>query len=181
MSEPKSQEIVSFWKAAGPEKWFEKKFEFDAEITRLFLPTLDLAGDGKLDNWLDEPTGSLALLLVLDQFPRNIYRDSPRAFDFDLRARSCAEIVIRRNHDAEFEMPLRRFFYLPYMHSEVLEDQMKSVQLCEASHDDEGVKFARVHADVIRKFGRFPHRNVVLGRESRPEEIAFLADGGFSG
>ncbi len=176
-----AREIVSFWDAAGPDKWFEKSVEFDAEIKKLFLPVVDLAGNGKLDDWLESPESSLALLLVLDQFPRNIYRNSPRAFDFDHKALACAEAAICHRHDTEFEVPLRRFFYLPFMHSEMLENQIKCIQLCEAAGDTQGVKFAQIHADAIRRFGRFPHRNDVLGRESRPEEIAFLAEGGFSG
>ncbi len=176
-----SAKIVNFWISAGPEKWFEKDTSFDLEIAEKFGDLVEPAVDGHLDDWLATAEGALGLILLLDQFPRNLYRDSDRAFQFDSKALAVADEALSRNHDQAYQNPVRRFFYLPYMHSENLGHQDHCIELCTRTNDEVGVKFAEIHADIIRKFGRFPHRNKVLGRSSSPEEIQFLEDGGFAG
>ena len=174
-------EVLAFWRAAGPDKWFERDDAFDAEIREKFLPTYTAAAAGRLDHWQSTPDGTLALLVLLDQFPRNLFRGDARAFASDAKARSIAEQAIAQGADRLFEPPERRFFHLPLMHSESLADQERSVALCREAGDAEGEKYAKMHADVIRRFGRFPHRNRALGRTSTDEERAFLEGGGFGG
>ena len=123
----------------------------------------------------------LALLLVLDQFPRNMFRDSPRAFATDAQALAIAERAIGRGFDEAYQPPEKRFFYMPFMHSEELAHQERCIALCTAAADPEGVRYAEIHRDIIRDFGRFPHRNPVLERETTPAEKSFLTGGGFAG
>ena len=181
MTPPAATVILDFWREAGPEKWFAKDEAFDAEIRRHFLAEVEAAARGELSAWEETPEGVYALLLLLDQFPRNLYRGSPQAFAADPLALAVAERAIARGFDRAFENPERRFIYMPFMHSEDLADQQRCIALCEAADDPEGVKFAVIHRDIIRDFGRFPHRNPVLGRQSSAEERRFLDDGGFSG
>jgi len=173
--------IVSFWREAGPAKWFVKDAAFDAEITARFLPAYEAAAAGELADWENSATGAFALLLLLDQFPRNIFRGSARTFAADPLAREVAHRVINRGFDRAFPPNERTFFYLPFEHSENLADQERCVALTRASGDAEALKWAELHADIIRRFGRFPHRNAVLGRETTPDEQAFLDAGGFAG
>lgn len=181
MTPPAATAILDFWREAGPEKWFTKDEAFDTEIRRRFLAEVESAARGELSAWEGTPDGVYALLLLLDQFPRNLYRGSPKAFAADPLALAVAERALARGFDQAFENPERRFIYMPFMHSEDLADQQRCIALCEASDDPEGVKFAVIHRDIIRDFGRFPHRNPVLGRQSSAEERRFLDDGGFSG
>jgi uncharacterized protein (DUF924 family) len=180
-SEAQAADVLAFWRAAGPDKWFEKDEAFDAQIRARFLPTYFAAAAGKLKGWANDPDGALALIIVLDQFPRNMVRDNARAFAADALARAAADDAIAHGYDTEITVPERRFFYLPFMHSEALADQERCLRLCEAAGDDEGVDYARVHAEIIRRFGRFPHRNKVLGRTTTEAERAFLDSGGFAG
>lgn len=181
MTSPAATAILDFWRDAGPENWFVKDDAFDAEIRRRFLAEVETAARGELSAWEETPEGVYALLLLLDQFPRNLYRGSPQAFAADPLALAVAERAIAHGFDQAFENPERRFIYMPFMHSEDLADQQRCVALCEAADDPDGVKFAEIHRDIIRNFGRFPHRNPVLGRQSSAEERRFLDDGGFSG
>jgi uncharacterized protein (DUF924 family) len=181
MTPPAATAILDFWREAGPEKWFAKDEAFDTEIRRRFLAEVESAARGELSAWEETPDGVYALLLLLDQFPRNLYRGSPQAFAADPLALAVAERALACGFDQAFENPERRFIYMPFMHSEDLADQQRCIALCEASDDPEGVKFAVIHRDIIRDFGRFPHRNPVLGRQSSAEERRFLDDGGFSG
>lgn len=176
-----ADEVVAFWRAAGRERWFEPDPEFDAKLRDRFLATHETAAAGRLDHWLQTADGALALLLLLDQFPRNMFRGTPRAFATDAQARKVAQAAIDRGFDRQVESGLRTFFYLPFMHSEELADQERSLALYRACGDQEGIKYAELHLDAIRRFGRFPHRNAILGRASTPEEIAYLEDGGFGG
>ena len=128
-----------------------------------------------------EASGALALVIVLDQFPRNMFRGDARTYAADRVARAVTERAIARAFDQRFPPTERRFFYLPFEHSENLADQERGVALSRAAGDEEGVKYAEIHADIIRRFGRFPHRNRVLGRTTTPEEQAFLDGGGFAG
>lgn len=173
--------VLEFWQAAGPDKWFAKSTAFDAEIRARFLPTYEAAAARALGGWENEAESALALLLVLDQFPRNMFRNSPRAYTADALARAVADRAIARGFDRHFAMPERNFFYLPFSHSENLADQERCVALCRATGDAEALKWAEIHADIIRRFGRFPHRNAVLGRTTTPAEQDFLDNGGFAG
>jgi uncharacterized protein (DUF924 family) len=174
-------EVLAFWRAAGPDKWFEKDDAFDAAIRERFRDTYAAAAAGRLAAWEGEAESALALLIVLDQFPRNMFRGEARMFAADPLARAVADRAIARGFDRRYLPPERRFFYLPFTHSENLADQERCVALTRAAADDEGVKWAELHADIIRRFGRFPHRNQVLGRATTPDEQAFLDGGGFAG
>ena len=142
---------------------------------------VECAAAGQLSAWEHGAKGALALLILLDQFPRNMFRGSPRMFATDPMARAIAAGSIVRGHDAQVDKELRNFFYLPFEHSEDLADQERSVALCKAAGDADSLKWAEIHADIIRRFGRFPHRNAVLGRATTPDEQKFLDDGGFGG
>jgi uncharacterized protein (DUF924 family) len=175
------QDVVQFWRDAGPKKWFEPDPAFDADIRQRFLATHELAAAGKLSDWENSAQGALALLLLLDQFPRNMFRKTPRAFATDAQARGIAERAIKAGFDLEVGNELRSFFYLPFMHSEKLADQELCLKLYRDYGNEDGIKYAEIHLDAIRRFGRFPHRNEILGRESSAEEIAYLDSGGFRG
>ena len=172
--------VLAFWRAAGPDKWFTKDSSFDDDIRSRFLATCEAAAARAL-GWDDTPEGALALLIVLDQFPRNIFRGSARAFAADPLAREVAARAIARGFDQAVPTAERMFFYLPFEHSENLADQERSLALSRAANDGKADHWAEAHADIIRRFGRFPHRNAVLGRTTTPEEQAFLDAGGFAG
>jgi uncharacterized protein (DUF924 family) len=174
-------EVIAFWFEAGPKKWFNKDTAFDEQIRARFLPTYEAAVEGRLTFWEATAEGALALLIVLDQFPRNMFRGSPRTFAADALARAVAERAIARGFDRQLGLPKQNFFHLPFMHSENLTDQERCVDLARQAGDANTLKFAELHADIIRRFGRFPHRNAVLGRATTPEEQAFLDAGGFAG
>jgi uncharacterized protein (DUF924 family) len=171
--------VLSFWREAGPGRWYDADPEFDALIRARFLATHKAAAAGKLAAGERTPEGALALLIALDQFPRNMFRGAARAFAADPLALAAAKRAIERGFDRAFPMPERNFFHLPFEHSENLADQERNLALCQAAGDADAIKWAKLHHDVIRRFGRFPHRNEVLGRASTPEEIAFLEAGGF--
>jgi len=173
--------VLAFWRALGRDKWFSRDDAVDAVIRRRFLLTYDAAVAGSLAGWEDTPQSALALLIVLDQFPRNMFRGSARSFAADPQAREVAGRALARGFDQAVVPGERGFFYLPFMHSEDLADQERCVALYQATEDADGLKFALIHADIIRRFGRFPHRNAVLGRETTADEQAFLAAGGFAG
>ena len=174
------QDVIGFWRLAGPEKWFSKNPKFDDAIALKFEPVHLRAARGEYDAWAASPEGSLALLILLDQFPRNMFRNDARAFSTDALARSVATRAIAEGRDRRIEQEMRAFMYLPFEHSEDITDQERSIALFKSLSAD-SLKWAVLHADIIRKFGRFPHRNAVLGRATTPEEAAFLDDGGFKG
>ena len=174
-------DVIAFWQAAGYDKWFTKDEAFDAIVRAQFLPAYEDAAAGRLASWEATADGALALLILLDQMPRNIFRGDARAFAADEAARAVADAALARGFEREVPAALRPFFFLPFMHSEHLPDQERSVGLYQAFGDAELLKFAEVHADIIRRFGRFPHRNAVLGRATTAEEQAFLDGGGFKG
>lgn len=180
---PAPADIVSFWREAGPERWYVKDDALDAAIRDRFLPAHEAAARGELWSWEDTPEGSLALLLLLDQFPRNLFRGSAHAFATDAPALSVADRAIARSLDTMVEGPLRQFFYLPLMHAEDLGAQRRCVAAFEllGAGFEENLKYAQAHLDIIERFGRFPHRNPALGRITTPEEQAFLDGGGFAG
>jgi uncharacterized protein (DUF924 family) len=174
-------DIVSFWQAAGAEKWFTKDDALDAAIRARFLATYEAAVAGKLAHWESTAEGALALVIVLDQFPRNMFRASARTYAADPLARALADRALQHGFDRAVAADHRTFFYLPFTHSEAVADQERCVALYRELGDAESLRYAEDHADIIRRFGRFPHRNAVLGRETTPEEQAFLAAGGFAG
>ena len=178
---PSPGEVVSFWRDAGPKRWFSKDAAFDDDIRRRFLGLHEAAAAGKLSRWEQTAEGALALLILLDQFPRNMFREQARAFATDPLARAIAAGALVRGFDAQAPDGMRGFFYLPFEHSENLADQERAVAFYKASGDADGLKWAELHADIIRRFGRFPHRNTALGRATTPDEQAFLDGGGFSG
>lgn len=173
--------IVAFWRDAGPDKWFTKDPAFDAEIALAHMATYDRAARGDLDTWSATPTGALALVLLLDQFPRNMFRGTARAFATDAKALEIAKAAILEGLDQEVESALRLFFYLPFMHAESLTEQDMCIVLIEALGQEEALRYAHIHREAIARFGRFPHRNPLLGRETTPEEAEYLASGGFQG
>jgi uncharacterized protein (DUF924 family) len=173
--------VIAFWRDAGPERWFEKDTAFDEQIRERFLALHEAAAVGALRAWETNADGALALLLLLDQFPRNIFRGDARAFATDPLARAVAAGALVRGFDAQVAPDMRAFFYLPFEHSEDMTDQNRALMLYKAAGDADNLKWAELHADVIRRFGRFPHRNAMLGRVTTAEEQAFLDSGGFTG
>ncbi|WP_426664423.1 DUF924 family protein [Rhodanobacter aciditrophus] len=173
------QDVVRFWRDAGPDKWFDKDAAFDRDFSARFLDAHMAAARRELDRWLDGTEGALALLILLDQFPRNAFRGTAHMFATDPLALAFARAAVERGHDHAIDPALRVFFYLPFEHSEALADQDRAVALCEGLGDY--ARYARIHHDVIARFGRFPHRNAVLGRDSTAAERAFLDEGGFAG
>lgn len=173
--------ILAFWREAGRERWYSRDDAFDAEVRRRFLPLWQKAAAGELSSWETTDDGAVALVIVLDQFPRNMFRGTPQAFASDTLAREVARRAIGRGVDRRIDPILLEFLYMPFMHSEHLPDQLHCIALFEKTDNTENQKYARVHADIIQRFGRFPHRNRILGRPTTEEEQAFLDKGGFSG
>jgi uncharacterized protein (DUF924 family) len=171
--------VVEFWSAAGPRKWFSKDAAFDAAFREQFFALYEQAARGELAAWRADAASALALVLLLDQFPRNSFRGTARMFATDPRAREEADLAIAAGFDQQVSPQLRVFFYLPFEHSESLPDQERSVALQQDMK--ELLPYALDHREIIRRFGRFPHRNAVLGRASSAEERAFLEGGGFAG
>lgn len=178
-------DIITFWRNAGPSQWFGKKAAFDDAIRLKFEPVHHAAARGTYDAWEASAEGALAMLLLFDQFPRNLFRDSAHAFATDPLARAIARRAITAGFDRQTEALLRPFFYLPFEHSEFLPDQDEGVALCrslaEEAGDQETLRYAVLHRDIIARFGRFPHRNRAFGRFTTTEEQAFLDEGGFAG
>lgn len=174
-------DVLTFWRSAGPEKWYAKSDAFDAAIRLKFEPVHHAAARGQYDGWTATPEGALALLILLDQFPRNLYRDSGHAFATDSKARAVARDAIEAGFHLAVEPELRQFFVLPFEHSEDLADQDFGLAVVTELGDASLLKWVKVHRDIIVRFGRFPHRNPCLGRRTTGEERAFLEDGGFAG
>ncbi|MBO0346744.1 DUF924 domain-containing protein [Roseibium sp. CAU 1637] len=173
-------DVIDFWWAAGAPKWFARDDAFDAEIRTRFSEVMKLASEGKLSDWEATPHGTLALIILLDQFPRNVYRGDAKAFASDPDALRLARHACDNRFDIVFPKEVRAFFYLPFEHAEDMAAQDMSVDLCRRLGIQNYYHYALLHMDVIRRFGRFPHRNQVLGRDTTPEEAAYLKDGGFS-
>jgi uncharacterized protein (DUF924 family) len=181
-------DVLAFWFGAPPHtergEWFRKDAAFDAAIRERFGDALARGLAGAFGEWCGEPRGALARVVLLDQFTRNAFRDTPRAFAGDARALATADDAIRRGFDASLDRYERWFLYIPYEHSEDLAMQRRALELFGALARDEGLdgplRYAKRHAEIIERFGRFPHRNAILGRESTPEEIAFLREPGSS-
>ena len=177
---PAPAEVTGFWRAAGYDRWFARDHGFDQQCRGFEAAHMAAAGR-ELDGWMATADGALALLLLVDQIPRNIYRGTAHAFATDPLARRFADAAIAAGLDRQVEDPLRLFFQLPFEHSERPEDQDRSVSLAEAWGDAEAIRWARIHHEIIARFGRFPHRNAALGRDTTDAERAFLEGGGFAG
>ncbi len=186
------QEILEFWFTKSDEAdygksdkvWFVKDTKFDEEVRSRFLNTYQQAVSGKLNSWQESPLSCLALIILLDQFPRNMFRDQPQAFATDEQALKFAQYAVERNFDQQL-LPIQRWFiYLPFEHSENLEDQQKAVALFSTLKDDpdseSSIDYAYRHLEIIERFGRFPHRNKILDRQNTPEEEEFLKQPGAS-
>ena len=173
-------DILAFWRDAGPDRWYTPDAAFDAEVRRRFLGLWQQAAAGELSSWEASDDGLLALIVVLDQFPRNMFRGKAETYASDARARDVARRAIDSGVDTRVDPALREFLYLPFMHSEDLPDQLRCIELSRKADLAESAKWAEHHADIIRRFGRFPHRNRILGRTTTPEEQAYLDGGGFS-
>jgi uncharacterized protein (DUF924 family) len=179
-------EVLHFWFSdrARP-LWFSRDDAFDGEIRAQFASTVEQAGRGELDGWASTGDGAMALVIVLDQFPRNLFRGSAKAFSFDAHARVIANRAIEAGFDKGFPLDRRFFLYMPLQHSESLADQERSVALFTQwaqEHDasqrevaDDHLRYALSHRDTIVRFGRFPHRNAALGRVSTPDEESYIA------
>ncbi|MEG3847120.1 DUF924 family protein [Microcoleus sp. herbarium19] len=183
-------EVLDFWfgRSNSPKfgkvqkKWFEKDGAFDTEVRSGFLAEYERAASGQLDFWQNSPENCLALIILLDQFPRNMFRENPQAFATDSKALAAAQHAVNNNFDRELLTVQKWFIYLPFEHSENLEHQEKSVQLFRQlsgePDSDSVIDFAVRHFKIIERFGRFPHRNQILGRETTPEEAEFLKQPG---
>lgn len=177
---PEALKVLEFWKEAGPALWFAKDANFDRRFRERFLLDHEAAARGELTQWQSTPEGALALVILLDQFPRNAFRGTTRMYDTDALARRTASTAFAAGYDQHVPMELRKFFVLPFAHSEDLADQERAVALARRMQPDD-LAHAQHHRDIVRRFGRFPHRNAILGRESTKEEIDYLANGGYQG
>ncbi len=168
-------EILDFWfSEQASKKWFKSTPQFDEEIRRRYEKTWGLARAGSYDHWEEDPDGALALVIILDQFPLNMFRDDARQYSTEARAREVARHAIEQGFDKKMAPQQRAFLYLPFMHSESLADQEYAMQLYQQAGLDDNLRYARHHHDVVKRFGRFPHRNEALGRESTAEELEYL-------
>lgn len=181
MSEP--EEILAYWlDEVGPKGWYGVDPTLDQAIRDRFMASWERAQEGACSLWLTYPTGVLAYLILMDQFPRNMFRDDPRAFSTDMAALEAAKCAVKKGWDMRVDEPARQFFYLPMMHSENLIDQDRCVRLMLTRMPESGAQnllHAKVHREVIRQFGRFPYRNAALSRATTPPEASFVAEGGY--
>ena len=173
-----AQSIIAFWFSDTVRPlWFKSTAEFDNQLRDRFETLWQDAAAGKLDSWVESTEGALALVILLDQIPLNIYRGEARSFSTEAKAREVAGRAIDKGWDTTLPNEQKAFLYMPFMHSETLGDQERSVSLYEAAGLEYNLKFAKHHQDIIRRFGRFPHRNAILGRQSTDAEEAYLASG----
>ncbi len=177
---PEARAIVAFWRAAGPDLWFAKDRAFDMAFRDRFLTRHEACVAGHLTEWAASAEGAMALVLLVDQFPRNAFRGTSRMFATDDMARAIATDALWAGHDRVIDPALRMFFYLPFAHSEDIADQNRSVTLFRDLPPPAPDHAAR-HRDIIHHFGRFPHRNAILGRRTTPQEAEYLNSGGYAG
>lgn len=173
--------VVSFWEQAGAIRWFSEDAAFDGALNVRFGAALAEARQGAFDHWEDTPEGALGLVLLLDQVSRNVHRGSPLAFAGDARALALSKSAIGKGYHQKLIPPRAQWLIMPFEHAEDIDAQNRAVALFETMGLADMAYWAKVHRDIIARFGRFPHRNAVLGRTSTPEELAFLRSGGFSG
>jgi uncharacterized protein (DUF924 family) len=171
MADMTPQAVLDFWFRQDRKAWFEKNPAFDEVIRTRFLPLFESAAAGGLQHWKQDARSALALVILLDQFPRSMFRGKPEAFAADSLALDAARAIVAHGWDTSYSEDERTFSYLPFEHSESLEDQEQSMRLFAGNPNFE---WARRHWEIIRRFGRFPHRNAILGRASTPEEVEFL-------
>jgi len=177
----KKEEILNFWfKECKPEQWFKKNEDFDQMIENRFSSAIEDAIEGKLDSWEETETGCLALIILLDQFTRNVFRDTPRAFAGDERALALSQLCFNNDYLTNLDIHRRQFMLMPMMHSENLAVQNAALPLFKKYASEKDYEYAGKHRDIIARFGRFPHRNVILGRKSSNEELEFLKQPGSS-
>lgn len=177
----KSSEVIKFWfEELTPKQWFNSSEELDDKIYKRFGEIHEAAVKGELDFWRETPAGSLAEIIVLDQFSRNIYRGKPAAFENDLGALILAQEALRKGFHTKVETSKRTFFYMPFMHSESLLIHKKALKLFNEPGMEDNFDFEIRHKEIIERFGRYPHRNEILGRKSTAEEIEFLSQPGSS-
>lgn len=182
MNSPYSiQQVIDFWVQAGPAKWFAKDAAFDADFKSRFLDAHYAAARRELDSWMDSAEGALALMILLDQLPRNSFRDTGHMFATDSLALHFCRQAIDKNYQHQVASDLLPFVLMPLMHSERLQDQEDLIALLDKTPHENTYNYAVIHRDVILSFGRFPHRNAALGRDTTADEHAFLNAGGFSG
>lgn len=174
-----AQAVLAFWREAGPKKWFAKDAAFDVAFRDRFAPHYSKASRGELGHWRATPEGALAEIILLDQYPRNAFRDTPLAFATDELARGATNALVASGRDHDIPEEMRPFAYMPWMHSETLDDQNRCVKAMTALNE-RNAHHAREHRKLIERFGRFPHRNEILGRQSTREERQFIAAGGYS-
>lgn len=172
--------VTKFWRDAGKDAWFAKSEAFDSDFRKRFLDLHYAAARRECDAWVETAEGALALMILLDQFPRNCFRGTGHMFATDPLARSLAAKAIEAGHDLALDAEIRVFLYLPFEHSEDIADQERSVALHKANAEPY-LSYAVDHHEIIKRFGRFPHRNLALGRQTTSQEQAFLDGGGFSG
>ncbi|GLK54229.1 uncharacterized protein (DUF924 family) [Methylopila capsulata] len=172
---------VGFWRAAGPDRWYAQSDAFDARVRRRLGRLRRAAAEGALAGWAGTPVGALGLLILLDQAPRNLFRGATQAFATDRAAQEAATAAVARGFDRRTPWPLRQFFYMPFVHAEDIALQRHAIELFRASGDAESLQWAVLHADIIERFGRFPHRNGAVGRRSSAAELKYLETGGFQG
>ena len=178
MSRSIAKELLAFWRDAGMAKWFRGGAAFDEECRARWLDAHFSAARREFDDWMDDAESALALMMLLDQIPRNVFRNSGHAFATDSLALHYADRAIDAGHDARIDPSLRFFFYMPFEHSEAIADQDRAVRLFIALGNGDLLGYANAHRDAIVRFGRFPHRNAALGRDSSAEEAAWLEAGG---
>ncbi len=175
-----SDAILEFWEEIGPKGWYVADDALDNQIRDRFLSSWEAARDGKYKDWVTRPESTLAYIILVDQFPRNMFRGHANSFATDRLARWASKRAIVRDFDTHFEGGIRQFFYLPLMHSESNVDQDSGVRAFITRMPNEQIlRHARAHRQVIREFGRFPYRNDALGRETTPAEAAYLKAGGY--
>ena len=171
-----AKEIIDFWFDEEVKKWWFNSTEaFDEKIKKEFEETYDAGIDGLLKSWEETAEGALALVVLFDQFPLNMYRGDKKGFEAEALSRDIATEAIKNKFDIQLSLPQRAFLYLPFMHSENVDDQQTSVDLFEAAGLNDNLRFAKHHQNIVKRFGRFPHRNEMLGRKSTPEEELYLA------
>ena len=171
-----AEKLLQFWfSETSAKRWFRSTNAFDDELRQRFGADVQAGMRGELDHWLESPHGVLALVILLDQLPLNIYRGKAESFAGEADARRAATVAIEQDWDQQLSLQERAFLYLPFMHSESLADQDRALELFEVAGLDGNLHWARHHREIVRRFGRFPHRNEILGRESTAEELAWLA------
>ncbi|GAB5445813.1 DUF924 family protein [Gymnodinialimonas sp.] len=173
-------DVVTFWLTAGPEKWYVQDAAFDQAIRDQFGEVWHAADSGQMPDWAQDASGALALVILLDQFPRNMFREDSRAFATDAKALEVTEDCLSKGWDLEIAEPERQFIYMPFMHSEDMAHQNRGVELMDTRMTTgNNALHARAHREIIARFGRFPYRNAALGRDMTPEEQVFIDGGGY--